>query len=149
MDDYPSLAELRHGPLDGEGFCALLAGPADGALARFEGRVRNQHQGRLTQYLEYEAYEELALRQMRELILAARRQWPIHGAGLLHRLGRVEIGEVAVVVAVAAGHRAEALAACGWLIDQLKSEAAIWKKEVFASGAVWHNVIPAQTSVEA
>ncbi len=149
MDDYPSLAELRHGPLDVEGFCARLAGPADGALARFEGRVRNQHQGRPTQYLQYEAYEALALRQMRELILAGRRQWPIHGVGLLHRLGRVEIGEAAVVVAVAAAHRAEALAACGWLIDQLKSEAAIWKKEVFSTGTVWHNAIPAQTAVEA
>ena len=88
--------------------------------------------------LDYEAYPEMALEQMRALARRAREQWPITRLALLHRTGRVPVGEASVIIAVASPHRAEAFDACEWLIDTLKREVAIWKKEVWADGtATW------------
>lgn len=114
-----------------------LKQPADGAAVVFEGVVRNHTRGRRTLYLIYEAYEEMALKQMNALAEEALRQFPIRDVALVHRLGRLEIGEVSVLVVVASAHRAAAFDACRWLIDALKRSVPIWKKEHFEDGAVW------------
>ncbi len=135
MSHWPTVVELTRARLESSILAARIATRADGALAGFAGLARERNQGRAVRYLEYEAYEPLALRQMASLADACRRRWPeVHGVGLQHRLGRVELGEASVLVAVAAEHRAPALAACAFLIDALKRGAAIWKKEFFAAG---------------
>jgi molybdopterin converting factor subunit 1 len=109
----------------------------DGALVVFEGVVRNQTRGRRTLYLDYEAYEEMALRQMEGLAEQALKQFQVRDVALVHRLGRLEIGETSVLIVVASAHRAPAFEACRWLIDTLKRTVPIWKKEYFEDGAVW------------
>jgi len=111
--------------------------PSDGAIAVFEGIVRNQSRGRRTLYLDYEAYEEMALKQMEALAQQALKDFEIRDAKLIHRLGRLEIGETSVLIVVASEHRAAAFDACRWLIDTLKRTVPIWKKEYFEDGAVW------------
>jgi molybdopterin converting factor subunit 1 len=109
----------------------------DGAAVVFEGVVRNQTRGRRTIYLDYEAYEAMALQQMEELAGQALKQFQIRAVALVHRLGRLEIGETSVLIVVASAHRAAAFDACRWLIDTLKQTVPIWKKEYFGDGAVW------------
>jgi molybdopterin converting factor subunit 1 len=109
----------------------------DGATVVFEGVVRNQTRGRRTLYLDYEAYEEMALQQMETLAGQALKQFQIRDVALVHRLGRLEIGETSVLVVVASAHRAAAFDACRWLIDTLKRTVPIWKREYFEDGAVW------------
>ena len=119
---------------------AMLAGikrAEDGAAVVFEGVVRNSTRGRKTLYLDYEAYEEMALREMERLAEQALKQFQIRDIALVHRLGRLEIGETSVLIVVASAHRAAAFDACRWLIDTLKRTVPIWKKEYFVDGAVW------------
>jgi molybdopterin synthase catalytic subunit len=111
--------------------------PQDGALCLFVGVVRNQNAGRSVRFLEYEAYEEMALPELERLEATARERWPVTAVRVAHRLGRLEIGEASVAVAVASPHRAEAFAACQWLIDTLKATVPIWKKEHCEGGEVW------------
>jgi MoaE-MoaD fusion protein len=116
---------------------AAIKRPADGAAVTFEGVVRNQTRGRRTLYLDYQAYEEMALAQMEALVLQSLQQFKIRDVVLVHRLGRLEIGETSVLIVVASAHRAAAFDACRWLIDTLKRTVPIWKKEYFEDGAVW------------
>ena len=118
---------------------AALQGTAaqDGALALFVGVVRNENAGRPVLRLEYDAYEEMALSEMQAIDREARRRWPITEIRIVHRLGRMEIGEASVAVAVASPHRDEAFEACRFAIDTLKKTVPIWKKEFYADGAVW------------
>jgi MoaE-MoaD fusion protein len=109
----------------------------DGAVLVFEGVVRNQTRGRRTLYLDYEAYEEMALERMESLAHQALEQFQIRDVAIVHRLGRLEIGETSVLIAVLSVHRATAFDACRWLIDTLKRTVPIWKKEHFEDGAVW------------
>lgn len=109
----------------------------DGAALIFEGIVRNQTRGRKTLYLDYEAYEDMALEQMESLAGQALQQFKIRDVAIVHRLGRLEIGETSVLIAVASAHRAAAFDACRWLIDTLKRTVPIWKKEHFEDGVVW------------
>ncbi len=109
----------------------------DGAAVVFEGVVRNQTRGRKTLYLDYEAYEEMALQQMEGLAQQALKQFQVRDIALVHRLGRLEIGETSVLIVVASAHRAAAFEASRWLIDTLKRTVPIWKKEYFEDGAVW------------
>jgi molybdopterin synthase catalytic subunit len=111
--------------------------PGDGALCVFTGVVRNQNGGRAVRYLEYEAYEDMALPLMEQIASAVRERWPVTDVRMVHRLGRLEIGEASVAVAVASPHRDEAFAACRYAIDTLKATVPIWKKEFYADGAVW------------
>jgi molybdopterin converting factor subunit 1 len=111
--------------------------PEDGAVAVFDGIVRDNTRGRKTKYLDYEAYEQMALKQMEELAQKAIADFKIRDARLIHRLGKLEIGETSVFIAVAAAHRGAAMDACRWLIDTLKKQVPIWKKEYFEDGAVW------------
>jgi molybdopterin synthase catalytic subunit len=114
----------------------IKSGP-DGAVCVFDGIVRNNTRGRQTLFLDYEAYEEMALSQMRALAAEAIAKFPIRDVALLHRLGRLEVGETSVLIVVASAHRGAAFDACRWLIDTLKKTVPIWKKEHFADGAVW------------
>jgi len=123
--------------IDTQALLASLKDSSDGAAVLFEGVVRNNTRGRKTLFLEYEAYEGMALRQMDELARQALAQFPIRDVGIVHRLGRLEIGETSVAIAVASAHRAAAFEACRWLIDTLKRTVPIWKKEYFEDGAVW------------
>ena len=111
--------------------------PEDGAIVIFDGIVRNHSRNRETKYLEYESYEEMALKQMRDVVDEAKAKFPIRNVALVHRLGRIEIGESSVMIAVYSAHRAAAFDACRYIIDTLKKTVPIWKKEFFADGAVW------------
>jgi molybdopterin synthase catalytic subunit len=124
-------------PIDSAFLTAGIKQGEDGAVVVFDGIVRNNTRGRRTLFLVYEAYEEMALRQMRAL---AEEAIAIHGArqvALVHRLGRLEVGETSVLIAVSSAHRAQAFAASRWLIDTLKKTVPIWKKEHFEDGEVW------------
>jgi molybdopterin converting factor subunit 1 len=130
-------ASIIRGPIDARGVLERIKRGEDGAAVVFEGVVRNQTRGRRTLYLNYEAYEEMALRQMEELAGKALEQFQVRDIAVVHRLGRLEIGETSVLIVVAAAHRAAAFEACRWLIDTLKRVVPIWKKEYFEDGAVW------------
>ena len=123
--------------------------PEDGAIVMFDGIVRDNSRGRKTLYLEYEAYQAMALKQMEELIEEALKKFPARDARIVHRLGRIEIGESSVFIAVASAHRAAAFDACRWLIDALKKTVPIWKKEYFEDGAVWADGEPFPTDITA
>jgi len=131
------LFRLTRDPIAAATLVGQLCAPADGAVVTFEGVVRDHSRGRATQYLEYEAYEPMALRRMEELVREARQKFAIDGVGIIHRLGRLEIGETSVAIVVTAEHRGAAFAACQFAIDRLKQTVPIWKKEHFADGAVW------------
>jgi MoaE-MoaD fusion protein len=114
-----------------------LKKPEDGGVVVFEGTVRNHLGGRRTLYLEYEAYESMAISKMIEIGDEARAKFRIDRIGIIHRLGRIEIGETSVAIIVTAEHRAAALDACRYLIDRLKQVVPIWKKEFFEDGFIW------------
>jgi molybdopterin synthase catalytic subunit len=116
---------------------ARLKAPPDGAVVVFEGIVRNHSGSRTTLYLEYEAYEAMALGKMREIGKEMREKFAIRRYAIVHRLGRLEIGETSVLIVVCSAHRAAAFDACRYGIDTLKRNVPIWKKEYFSDGAVW------------
>ena len=125
-----------------------LKAPEDGAMVVFDGFVRNNYKGQQTLYLEYEAYEPMALAKMREIGAEIRAKFPVHRLAIVHRLGRLEIGETSVLIAVSSAHRAAAFDACRYAIDTLKRVVPIWKKEYFAGGAVWaEGEVPPQKAI--
>ncbi len=130
-------AGLTRVAIDVPALIELVSSPADGAVATFTGIVRDNQDGRAVRHLEYEAHEAMALAMMERLAGEARQRFGVSRAVLHHRLGRLEIGEVSVAIAVASPHRAEAIAACQWLIDTLKAEVPIFKKEYFSDGEAW------------
>ena len=129
-------ALVRH-PIDGAAVTAAIKQTEDGAVVVFDGIVRNQTRGRRTLYLDYMAYEPMALRQMEQLAQQALANHAIRDVWVVHRLGQLQIGESSVYIAVASAHRAAAFEACRWIIDTLKKTVPIWKKEYFEDGAVW------------
>ena len=130
-------ASIVRDPVDTQSVLDRIKRDEDGAAVVFEGVVRNQTRGRKTLYLDYEAYEEMALQQMEDLAGQALGKFQVREVALVHRLGRLEIGEISVLIVVASAHRAAAFDACRWLIDTLKRTVPIWKKEYFEDGAVW------------
>jgi molybdopterin synthase catalytic subunit len=128
---------LTREPIETEKLIAAVRRGEDGAVVVFDGVVRNNSRGRETLYLDYEAYEEMAARQMDALAREALSRFGVREVKLLHRLGRLVVGETSVLIVVAAAHRAPAFEACRWLIDTLKKTVPIWKKETFVDGAVW------------
>ena len=124
-------------PLDISGLARHVRAPEDGAIVTFDGFVRKQSHNRPTLYLDYEAYESMALAKMREIGVQLHEKYHIHRVAMVHRLGRLEIGDTSVFIAVSAPHRAAAFDACRFAIDTLKRTVPIWKKEYFADGAVW------------
>ena len=129
--------ELVREPIRTAEIVAHLKAPEDGAVVVFDGIVRNHSGRRTTLYLDYEAYEPMALGKMREIGAEIRRKFPIHRIALVHRLGRLEIGETSVFIAISSPHRRAAFDACRLAIDTLKRTVPIWKKEYFADGAAW------------
>ena len=123
--------------IDTQAIADGLKRPEDGAVAVFEGIVRNHSRGRRTLYLDYEAYETMALKQLEALAAEALAKFQVRDVRIVHRLGRLEIGETSVLIVVASAHRGAAFDACRWLIDSLKRTVPIWKKEYFQDGAVW------------
>ena len=128
---------ITRDPISASDLAKQLRAAKDGAVVIFEGIVRNHSRGRATLYLEYEAYEPMAIRKMEELGREAKQKFAIDGIGMIHRLGRLEIGETSVAIIVTAEHRRAAFEACQYAIDRLKQIVPIWKKEYFADGAVW------------
>ncbi|HEU5341660.1 molybdenum cofactor biosynthesis protein MoaE [Edaphobacter sp.] len=120
----------------GEIVAAMKAG-ADGAVCVFDGIVRDNSRGRRTLHLDYEAYREMALEKMHALAAEAVTKFSVRDVAVVHRLGRLVVGETSVLVVVASAHRGAAFDACRWLIDTLKKTVPIWKKEQFVDGAVW------------
>jgi molybdopterin synthase catalytic subunit len=138
---------LQHEPIDTESIVHRIRRGEDGAVVVFDGIVRNHSRGRRTLYLEYEAYEKMALDALEALATEAKTRFEVRDCAIVHRLGRLEIGDSSVLIVVASAHRAAAFDACRWIIDTLKRTVPIWKKEHFADGAVWADGDPFPPSV--
>jgi molybdopterin synthase catalytic subunit len=123
--------------IDAEPIVRSVKAGADGAVCIFDGIVRDNTRGRATLHLDYEAYEEMALKQMHLLRTEAMEHFGVREVAIVHRLGRLMVGETSVLIAVASAHRGAAFDACSWVIDTLKKTVPIWKREQFADGAVW------------
>ena len=134
--DEDKIALVRE-PLDRAALTQHVRAGKDGAIVAFDGFVRNESRGRATSYLEYEAYEPMAVVKMKEIVAQIHEKFRIHRVSMAHRLGRLDIGETSVFIAVSAPHRGAAFDACRYAIDSLKKTVPIWKKEYFADGAVW------------
>ena len=134
----PDLYRLATEPLSEAELTAAVTNPEAGGLVVFSGVVRNETGGRRVKFLEYEAHAGMAEAKMREIGETVRARWPgVKAIAIAHRVGRLEIGEASVVIAVSAAHRAEAFEACRYAIDRLKQTVPIWKKEQFEDGEVW------------
>ncbi len=134
---HDDLYQLVREPIDMAALARQVRAPEDGAVVSFDGFVRNESHNRATLYLDYEAYESMALAKMREIGTQLHEKYSVHRVAMVHRLGRLEIGETSVFIAVSAPHRAAAFDACRFAIDTLKRTVPIWKKEYFEDGAVW------------
>ncbi len=132
MDDF----QVTDCPIDLAAWRRRLDHPQAGGLVIFEGVVRDHHQGRAVRHLDYQGYAPLAVRTGREILAAARVRWPLLAALGCHRVGHLEVGEAAVWIGTAAAHRAEAFAACAWVMDEVKARVPVWKQETFADGSV-------------
>ncbi len=133
----PSRVALTHEEIDAKAITDALKAGEDGAVTVFDGIVRNNTRGRKTLFLDYSAYEEMALTQMRQLAVEAIATFGVRDVAVVHRLGRLEVGETSILIAVASAHRGAAFDACRWLIDTIKKQVPIWKQEHFVDGAVW------------
>jgi molybdopterin synthase catalytic subunit len=131
------LFALIRSPIDAATVVREVRADPDGAIVTFDGFVRNESHGRRTLYLDYEAYETMALAKMREIGKLLHEKFAIDCVAIVHRLGRLQIGETSVFIAVSAPHRGAAFDACRMAIDTLKRTVPIWKKEYFQDGAVW------------
>jgi MoaE-MoaD fusion protein len=129
--------QIVRAPIRSQEIIDTIKSPGDGAMVFFDGFVRDNFKGQRTEYLVYEAYEAMALAKMREIGAQMRQKFAIHRIAIVHRLGRLEIGETSVLIAVSSPHRAAAFDACRYGIDTLKRTVPIWKKEYFVGGAVW------------
>ena len=135
--DFPHMVEITRDRIDAQKVARRLQRGEDGAVCVFEGIVRNNSKGKKTRYLEYEAYEPMALKKMEEISAFVRQGWDIDGVGIVHRVGRMEIGETSVAIIITSAHRKAAFDACHYAIDRLKKIVPIWKKEFFEDGEVW------------
>jgi molybdopterin synthase catalytic subunit len=115
----------------------FVAGPDCGGLVTFVGTVRNQTKGKTVQRLDFEAYKPMAIAEMQKIAKTATDRWPVHRIAIHHRVGMLQIGEIAVIISVACAHRKAAFEACQFAIDTLKETVPIWKKEIFEDGEVW------------
>jgi molybdopterin synthase catalytic subunit len=133
----PVVVDIVEGKIDTEKLIAGISGPAAGGTAVFIGTTRTPSRGREVRYLEYEAYRPMAIKQMTAIAGTAHSRWPLAGVCAVHRIGKVDVGEASIVIVVSAVHRAEAFEACRFIIDAVKKDVPIWKKEVFADGHAW------------
>ena len=137
IENPTGFCEITTEPLDVGAIARRVVPETCGAIVTLDGFVRQFTKGRETLYLEYESYKPMALKEMEKLVLQAKNEFEIENVGIVHRLGKLEIGETSVVISVAAPHRRAAFAACEWLIKELKRTVPIWKKEVYANGEIW------------
>jgi molybdopterin synthase catalytic subunit len=128
---------ITHDAIDARAIASQLQRPEAGAICIFEGVVRNNSKGKTTRYLIYEGYETMALAKMEEIGMFVRKAWDIDAVGIVHRLGRLEIGETSVAIIITSAHRRASFDACEYTIDRLKKIVPIWKKEFFEDGEVW------------
>jgi len=133
----PALYRIVEGVIDLQEAVRAVAGPGRGAIATFIGTARDRHEDRPVRALEYHAYPEMAERVMRDIGRETEERFGTQHIAILHRIGRLNVGEASVVIAVGAEHRREALAACAHVIERLKQIVPIWKKEHYADGAAW------------
>jgi molybdopterin synthase catalytic subunit len=131
------LVQIVREPIDTERIVSAIKSGGDGAVCVFDGIVRDNTRGRATLHLDYEAYEEMALKQMHALRDEAKAKFAVREIAIVHRLGRLFVGETSVLIAVTSEHRGAAFDACRYVIDTLKKTVPIWKREQFADGAVW------------
>lgn len=131
------LVQIVREPINADGIVSAVKSGGDGAVCVFDGIVRDNTRGRATLHLDYEAYEEMALKQMHTLRDEAIARFGVREIAIVHRLGRLSVGETSVLIAVASAHRGAAFDACRYVIDTLKKTVPIWKREHFADGAVW------------
>jgi MoaE-MoaD fusion protein len=136
-DETGDVYRIVREPIRLESLVSQLGRPEDGALVIFAGIVRNNTRGRQTLYLEYEGYEPMALTKMKEIGGSLKQRWGIDRVGMIHRLGRLAIGEASVVIVVSSAHRHVAFEACRYAIDTLKKIVPIWKREFFEDGDIW------------
>jgi molybdopterin synthase catalytic subunit len=129
--------QLTHDVIDSGAVARALQDGGDGALVIFEGVVRDNARDKAVRYLEYEAYEPMALKKMQEVGELAKEKWDIRDIAIVHRLGHLDIGECSTLVVVASAHRVAAFDACRYAIDTIKQIVPIWKKEFYADGEVW------------
>jgi molybdopterin synthase catalytic subunit len=126
---------IQQGPIDLDASVRSVASPSCGAVNVFIGTTRDNAHGRSVRSLDYEAHETMALKEMERIVADAKRRWTLTAVAIVHRTGRVPVGEASVVIAVSAPHRAEAFEACRFMIDTLKQSVPIWKKEEFTDGS--------------
>lgn len=124
-------------PIDTADLLVRMSHPSDGAQALFLGNVRDHHDGRTVLHLEYEAYEPMALAQLRAICEKAIEAHEVRDVGVIHRIGRIDIGEAAVAVLAVSSHRAAAFSACKWAMDEIKQRVPIFKREFYADGDRW------------
>lgn len=124
-------------PLNLQGLVAFVTDPEAGAIATFIGTTRNHNDGRRVIALDYDAYPEMAEKELARIGEQAKQQWKIQRMGIVHRIGPVQITEPSVIIAVSSAHRADAFAACRFAIEEIKKTVPIWKKEVFEGGEIW------------
>jgi molybdopterin synthase catalytic subunit len=130
-------AGVTDGPISAEALAARVRGPEIGAVVTFEGTVRNAARGKRVTKLRYEAFGEMASKQLAEIARAAESRWPGARVAVVHRTGTLDIGEVSVAIAVGAPHRGDAFEACRFVIETLKRDLTIWKKESYDDGEEW------------
>jgi molybdopterin synthase catalytic subunit len=133
----PAMHEIVSGPIDSAALVAKVASARAGGIATFLGVVRDNSLGRRVRYLEYEAYPPMALKEMHAIEAEMRGRWELEKVAMTHRIGRLEIGEASVAIAVSSAHRREAIEACHFAIDRLKQTVPVWKKEYWEGGEVW------------
>jgi molybdopterin synthase catalytic subunit len=133
----PILCKITQSPINMQELADFVADPAAGAMATFVGMTRNTNEGRQVTRLEYECYPGMAEKEMEKIAAEVLRRWPIKKISMVHRLGRVDIGEASVAIAVSSGHRHAAFEACHYAINQLKETVPIWKKELYEGGELW------------
>ena len=131
------IIRLVREPINAQALIAHARGASDGAIVMFDGFVRDHSKNRRTRYLEYEAYESMAVAKMQEIAAHLHGNFAIDRIAMVHRLGRLEIGETSILIVVSGAHRAATFDACRYAIDTLKRTVPIWKKEYFEDGSVW------------
>ena len=131
------MVELISAKISVDKILSQLQDHSAGGLVLFLGKVRDHAEGRSVTQMDYEAYPEMALKKMTEIEMEAKRRWPVKKMVMVHRTGRLQLGEVSVAIAVACPHRKEAFEACRFAIDTLKKTVPLWKKEFFVDGEAW------------
>ena len=137
VTETPPLCRITTEPIDAQELIAAVQTPADGAVCVFYGVVREDSRNKKVRFLEYDAYPEMAQKKMRAILDEVGKKWPEQRAAIVHRTGKLGIGEASVVIAVGSPHRGESFEACRYVIDRVKEEVPIWKKEVFTDGEEW------------